>query len=83
MEKELLNDYLNHLKLSGMGENTELSRHTVIARECAITQLFEAFENPLDVTTAQLRDWILMAKDPARHDEFINKLLEDIESEDE
>lgn len=30
---------------------------------------------------AKLRDWVLMAKDPEKQDEFIKKLLEDIENE--
>ena len=39
----------------------------------------EAVEEENYEEAAKLRDWVLMAKDPDKQDEFIKKLLEDID----
>ena len=43
----------------------------------------EAVENEDYENAGTFRDWILMAKDPARQDELIQKILEDIDSEED
>lgn len=42
----------------------------------------EAVESEEYEEAAKLRDWILMSKDPEKQDEFIKKLLEDIEDDE-
>lgn len=59
---ELLESYLNSLRLSAMDENTSLSENTILARRQDLTQLLSAFDDPLNVTTKQLRDWLLSFK---------------------
>lgn len=43
----------------------------------------DAVEDENYEEAAKFRDWIVMAKDPARQDELISKLLEDIDSEED
>ena len=42
----------------------------------------EAVEEEDYEEAAKLRDWVLMAKDPEKQDEFIKKLLEDIDEDE-
>jgi len=59
---QLYDDYMNHTNLSAMGESGELSPHTIAARKNDLTQLLNAFEDPINVTAKDIREWMLSKK---------------------